>query len=78
MDVIGDIVVERSVEFGVIIKLVEGLSLMYQFLSIMTVADPLSADLMMISSRPLSVVMACRSSLVKLRNIDIQLDSEAA
>ena len=42
---------------------------MYQFLSIMTVADLLSADLTMMSSRLLSVAMACRSSSVKLLRI---------
>ena len=42
---------------------------MYQFLSTMTVADPLFADLMTMSSRLLSVVIACRSSSVKLSRI---------
>ena len=41
---------------------------MYQFLSIMTVANPLSAHLMM-SSRLLSVVMACRSGSIKMSRI---------
>ena len=46
-------------------------------MSIMTVADPLSADLMMMSSGLLSVVMACRSSSVKLSRIkrDVMLST---
>ena len=44
-------------------------SFIYQSLSISTVADPLSADLIKMSSRFLSDLRACRSREVKLSSI---------